>query len=226
MKTDDRLDAPSRRPPQWPAMRRCCGSLLVAAVLAGASGARADDLQRFDLNGQLQVAGGTRPVSLRLLCAPDAHGGAISIELWVPQAFTRKDFDYEDFEGPDAPAGNRALTHLSLAGGKSATEIAHPAAGWYSGEDPDTFVFGLSQASHRQGKIAALLQAVTPERTGVTWVQRGFDDPKRDLHATFALDAETVKHIRATVDACLPPAAKAKPGEARKPGSPHLPSSP
>lgn len=184
--------------------------IALAATFATTSAAQAE-LNRLVLDGQLHAAGDTRSANLRLLCNPDTEGGAISVELWVPQASKLKDFDYDDFEGPDAAAGDRALSHVSLAGDAGTTEITYAAAGWYSGEEPDTFVFGLSQRSHQPGKIAIWLAAVDTQHPHLVWVQHGFDDPKRELRAEFALDAATVKRIRDTVDVCLAPATKAKP---------------
>jgi hypothetical protein len=166
------------------------------------------ELSQLALPGQLNVAGDTRAASLRLLCNPDRDGGAIGVELWVPRAYTLKDFDYDDFEGPDAAAADRALSRLSVDGKPGTTEIAHAASGWYAGDEPDTFVFALSELAHRQGEIAAFLRAVDAKRTQLVWVQTGFDDPKRQLRATFALDAATVERIHATVDVCLMPAAQ------------------
>ncbi len=168
------------------------------------------NLNRLVLEGQLASATGTRSATLHILCNPDPDGGAISIELWVPQAFKLKDFAYGDFEGPDAAAGDHELSRVSVVGGTDKTEITHAAAGWYSGEDPDTFVFGLSQLSHQQSQIATLLKAINATRTQLVWVQKGFDDPKREIRATFTLDAATVKRIHETVDVCLAPAARSK----------------
>ena len=177
-------------------------SVLAAVLLTSVAGA---EQQRFDLNGQLASAGKARPVSLRVLCEPDPHGGAMSLELWVPEANTRKDFDYDHFEGPDAAAGDRALSHVSIPRGKHASEMSAAAAGWYSGENPDTFVFGISQRSHEKGKLATLLEAMRPLDTQLIWVQRGYDDPKRELRATFALDAATIARIHTTIAECLTP---------------------
>jgi len=192
-------------------MMRTTTPIVLAGILVAFSSARAEQ-RRLVLDGQLDSAGDTRSASLRILCEPDPHGGAISVELWVPQAYTRKDFDYDDFEGPDAVAGNRALSHVSVSGADGTTEITYPAAGWYSGEDdPNTFVFGVSQRSHQKGKVATLLAAVDARDTRVLWVQKSFRGPTRELRATFALDAEKAKQIRDTVDACLAPLAKPKP---------------
>ena len=187
-------------------------ALALIVAMAAAAPARGD-LHRLVLDGQLDSGAGRRGVSLRLLCEPAADGGAISLELWVPQASTRKDFDYDDFEGPDAAAGDRALSRVSAIADSRTTEITYPAAGWYSGEDPDTFVFGVSQRSHREGKIATLLGGIDAKSTRLVWVQRGFDDPKRELRSTFPLDAATAARIRDTVGPCLPHAIKPKPAK-------------
>lgn len=189
--------------------RRSLWIALAATYLAVAA-AQAEQ-RRLVLDAQLDNAGDTRSVSLRVLCEPDPHGGAVSIELWVPQAYTRKDFDYDDFEGPDAAAGERALSQVSVVGAGGTTEITYPAAGWYSGEgDSDTFVFGLSQRSHQKGKIATLLESVDARDTRLVWVQKSFRGPKRELRATFPLGAETAMKIRDTVDVCLASTAKSK----------------
>ena len=185
--------------------------IALAATYLAVGTAHAEQ-RRVVLDGQLDNAGDTRSVSLRVLCEPDPQGGAISLELWVPQAYTRKDFDYDDFEGPDAAAANRALSQVRVAGAGNASEITYPAAGWYSGEgDPDTFVFGLSQRSHQKGRIATLLESVDARDTRLVWTQKSFRGPKRELRATFALDAATAKKIRDTVDVCLVPPVKSKP---------------
>ena len=191
-------------------MNRKLLMLALAAVFAWTPALHAD-LNRLVLEGRLSGAGNPRDVRLCFLCNPDPDGGALSVELWVPQAYTLKDFDYDDFEGPDAAAGSRALSRVNVSGAGGTTEITHAAAGWYSGEEPDTFVFGLSELSHRQGKIATFLKAIDTKHTQLVWVQTGFDDPQRELRATFALDAATVKHIHDAVDECLAPAAKSKP---------------
>ena len=183
--------------------------IALAGALAAATMAQAQE-HRFELQGHLADAGTGRSVSLRVLCEPDGHGGAMSLELWVPLAGEPKDFDYDDFEGPDAPAGDRPLSRVTFSGPNGAREIAGPAAGWYSGEQPDTFVFGVSQRSHQTGKLASLLGAVDPRHTQLAWVQTSLTDHTHQLRAVFALDRDIVKQIRDTVASCLAPAAHAK----------------
>jgi len=178
--------------------------MTLAAFLSFAAAAQAD-LNSLVVAGKVEGQGGTRPATLRLLCNSDPDDGALSIELWVSQAFKLKDFDYDDFEGPDAAAADRALSHVSLVANKGQTEISQAAAGWYSGDDPDTFVFGLSEPSHHAGKVGTLVKAIEAKHKQIVWVQSAFDKSKRELRASFALDAATVKRIHDSLDECLTP---------------------
>ena len=179
-------------------------AFLSAVLFAALSPAGAQSAPNsLKLEGRIAGAGATRDASLHLLCNPDVDGGAVSLELWVPQAFKLKDFDYDDFEGPDAVAASRSLSRVSVGTKERKTEIVHAAAGWYSGEDPDTFVFGLNQRSHRPGKLADLLKGIDAKHTQLTWVQSAYDKSKRELHAVFALDPALVRRIHDTVDVCL-----------------------
>src|SRR5262249_53575708 len=99
---------------------------LALTMLATAAHA---ELHTLVLEGKLQAPGGTRTVRLPFVCKTDSDGGAVSVELWVPQAFKLKDFDYDNFEGPDAAARERALSHLSLSDDAGSKEIAHAASG-------------------------------------------------------------------------------------------------
>jgi hypothetical protein len=88
-------------------------SLAFATALAFATGADAQ-LHEFSQAGTLKIdAGAARSATLHAACSPDKDGGALSIDLIVLEANTRKDFDYDDFEGPDAAAGGKALTLFS-----------------------------------------------------------------------------------------------------------------
>jgi len=176
------------------------------------------------LEGTVQVGAESRPAHLRFGCAADPRDGALSVELWVPEAFTRKDFDYDDFEGPDAPAGRRALTTIRMSGEHGMTEMSTAVAGWYAGDDPDTFVLAVSEVVRRPGKVARLLGALDATRDRILWVQPRFDDATRTLQASFALDPAAVAKIHAVVAPCL--AAGAGAASATRPSpSPHGSSS-
>jgi hypothetical protein len=178
--------------------------LLTAATFAMMTCAHAE-LRQFVQDGTLKIDQGTpRPALLHVNCSPDSDGGALSIELVATQANTRKDFDYDDFEGPDAAAGGKALSHLVWTTTTGTTQIIHAAAGWYAPEPPQSFMFAISQLSHHREEPARLLNAIRDEAGTLAWVQTGFDDAKRRLVARFELDAAAVKRLHDTAAVCLP----------------------
>lgn len=179
-------------------------ALTTATALALAASAHAE-LHQFAQNGTLEIGQGSERVAiLHVDCSPDRDGGALSIELVVTEANTRKDFDYDDFEGPDAPAGAKALSHIAWTTAAGSTEMTHAAAGWYAPEPPQSFMFGVTQMSHHRGDAARLIAAIRDEPGRLLWTQTGFDDVKRRLVARFDLDAAAVKRLHDTASSCLP----------------------
>jgi hypothetical protein len=175
-----------------------------ATALACATCAHAE-LHEFSQAGTLKIGDGAqRSVTLHAACSPDKDGGALSIDLIVLEANTRKDFDYDDFEGPDAAAGQKALSHLAWTAASGTTEISSAAAGWYAPEPPQSFMFGVSQLSHRREAPAKLLAAIGPESGKLVWTQTGFDKSTRKLVATFEFDTAAAMRLRNAVAACLP----------------------
>lgn len=169
--------------------------ILVAATAAHADG----DVTK---TGTLQIdAGVRRAATLHIGCSSDRNGGAIVVELTVPDANTKKDFDYDDFEGPDSPAG--ALSHLQWSTAAGKTEITATAAGSYIPEPPEAFQFGIDALSHRHSPGATLLAGVTSESGKLVWTQSSYDTSKRKLVATFDLDAAEAKKIHDVTAPCL-----------------------
>ncbi len=176
-------------------------TLLVVSALTFA----AADPGEFRQAGSMKIDGGAeRSATLHVGCSADPDGGALVIELIATEANTRNDFDYEDFEGPDAPAGKKALSHVAWKTATGTTDITHAAAGSYLPEPPESFMFGIDQLSRRRGPASTLLAAVGTEPGQLVWTQTAFDNAKHILTATFMLDASAAQQLHDTVSACLP----------------------
>jgi len=186
--------------------------MIVAAMLAiGVLTSAVNGPGEFSQSGMMKIGNGPeRSAMLHVGCSADPAGGALVVELVVTEANTRKDFDYDDFEGPDASAGAKALSHVAWKTASATTEITHAAAGSYLPEPPESFMFGIDQLSRRPGPAATLLSAVGVEAGQLVWTQKGFDEAKRKLNATFNLDAAATQGLRDTVAACLPAKQPAK----------------
>ena len=177
--------------------------LLILSLVLLSTSALADP-HTFDHAGRLKVADATeRDATLHISCTPEAGGGAISIELVIPEANTRKDFDYDDFEGPDAAAASKALSQITWTSSAGATPITHVASGWYSPDPPQSFRFGVSQLSHHREPPAQLLGAIR-QAGALVWTQSAADASGARLVATFALDAAAAQRLHDAVATCLP----------------------
>ena len=161
----------------------------------------------FKKSGSVHIdVGASRDATLHIGCSSDRPGGAIVIELIVPDAYTKKDFGYEDFEGPDAPAG--ALSHLEWTTAMRGTSITTRVAGSYIPDPPDAFQFGLDVMSHQKSAGATFLANVTGDAGKLVWTQSSYDKSKRTLVASFDIDAAESQRIHDLLAPCLPDAAK------------------
>lgn len=186
-------------------------ALLLAALFAGVAATNANGeekaadgeavLRRYAIDG---IAGDGTPVRAELLCHPDRRGGAISLHLLVAKALSRGDLDYEAFEGPDAPARDADLTRLELRSEGADASLERTAAGWFGGDEPGTFVLGVSELSGKPSPLASLLGRIGTSPAQLTWTQTGFADRHRRLVARFELDAARAKSLRDAVAPCLP----------------------
>lgn len=180
--------------------------MIVSAILAlSALMLTANSAGEFSQSGTMKIDNGQeRSATLHVGCSPDPDGGALVIELIATEANTRKDFDYDNFEGPDAAAGANALSHVVWKSAAGTIEITHAAAGSYLPEPQESFMFGIDQLSRRRGPAATLLAGVGVDAGQLVWTQTGFDDAKHKLTATFTFDAATAQRLRDTASACLP----------------------
>ena len=182
-------------------------TLLVVSTLTFA----AADPGEFRQAGNMKIDGSPeRNAMLHVGCSADPDGGALVVELIASEANTRKDFDYDNFEGPDAPAGKKALSHVAWTTAAGTTQITHAAAGSYLPEPPESFMFGIDQLSRQRGPASTLLAAVGSESGQLVWTQTAFDNAKHILTATFTLDASAAQQLHDTVSACLPDKRPAK----------------
>lgn len=188
----------------FPGMHRRLAAIFAAMLLgAGVTGAPAAETREATVAGTLASSSGPRAASLRVICNPDPRGGALSLELRVPEAATRKDLDYDDFEGPDAVAAGAERTDLTVTAGGATRSLRRPAAGWYAGDDAAAFVFGVTELARRRGTLAALVARVVGEHAEIAWAQGSFDDIRRTLRARFELDAGAVGRFAAAARACV-----------------------
>ena len=156
------------------------------------------------LRGQAATPSGPRVVTLNLRCSPDPNG-TVSLELIVPGALRPAGFDFNPFEGPDAPAARERLTRLRVEGKTTSAEVTTRVAGWYGGETPGAFVFAASRSSQAPGDLGPFVDALARAgpRAKVTWTQSAYGKAGGEITASFALDAPGQRQIGALAAGCL-----------------------
>jgi hypothetical protein len=174
----------------------CVPFALLAASMAYADG-------EITKAGTMRIDGGAeRSSTLHIACSSDRDGGALYFEITVPEANTKKDFGYDDFEGPDAKPG--ALSNVEWIVEKRTTKITSTAAGSYTVEPAEGFRFEIAELSRRKSAPATLLAGADGSAAKLVWTQSSYDKSRRTLVATFAFDAGESARVRDTVKACLP----------------------
>ncbi len=147
-------------------------------------------------------AGAERASTLHIACSSDRDGGALYFEITIPEANTKKDFGYDDFEGPDAKPG--ALSRVEWITADHTTKITSAAASSYTVEPAEGFRFEIAELSRRKSSPATLLAGADDSAAKLVWTQSSYDKSGRTLVATFAFDAAESAHVRDIVKACLP----------------------
>ena len=174
---------------------------IFALLLPLSSVAHADgDVTR---TGSVRIDDGVQRTSTAHIgCSSDPHGGALVVEIVVPEANTKKDFGYDDFEGPDSPAGK--LSHVEWIAGAKTTNVTTAAAGSYIPDPPEAFQFEIAELAHRKSAPATLLAGADGTAAKLVWTQSSYDKSRRTLVATFDFDATAAAQVRDKVAACLP----------------------
>jgi len=116
--------------------------------------------------GTATLLGKKTPVKVRFYCNPERtrdSTGVIGYQLEVASPASLKPFDFDDFEGPDAPSHARKLLQASvLRGGKSVHSMRESPSGWYAVHD--AFAFEVSDVFDEPGSSAKkTLRALTQD---------------------------------------------------------------
>lgn len=105
------------------------------------------------------LLGKPTPVGLKFFCDTTrtaTETGALGFDLTVDKISTLAPFDFEPFEGPDAPAAKRNLMKITITRpGKPPLVVNTSAAGW--SPDGPNFAFGISDETYRASSTSRTL---------------------------------------------------------------------
>ncbi|HET7843188.1 MAG TPA: hypothetical protein VFL14_03495, partial [Xanthomonadales bacterium] len=114
-------------------------------------------LRRAQAEGRAKLGEAEVPATLALTCTT-GKGGAVTWTLAVQQKDALVGFDFDAFEGPDAPVGDRALARLELEGGVLRTGFDTRVNGYLA--DSTTFAFEFSAPANSASQAGLLAEAV------------------------------------------------------------------
>jgi hypothetical protein len=144
-----------------------------------------------------------RPAQLKLQCAP-GENGTVSWSLILEEASAFGEFGLSDFEGPDAVAGNTAVTKVRLIGGLLQPTVQVVVGGWYSAEVDGAFELSFNAPADAASEAALLAEAMGPQTQNFNWRTASFRDPARGIEAQFDARAAQAA-VHETLMGCGPP---------------------
>jgi hypothetical protein len=177
-------------------------ALLLAATPAAAWQAQVESsgLRVAGTDGEARVEGRSAPARLEVRCAPGERG-MLEWRLAVDRASTLG-FDFQRFEGPDAPAARARLASLALEGGLLRPRIPPLAlAGWSDGDD--RFVLAFAAPANAAAEGALLADSIGPQSATLSWRVAQSSAEERVLEARFAL-ADAAPAVRKAMAGCGP----------------------
>lgn len=142
-----------------------------AGVAAGWSRSSEDHGRRLSYAGDVTVLGQATHLDATFYCNTERTKmvtGAIGFDLDLAHPEAIKTFDFDDFEGPDAPAGKRQLLMATIVRPNGAQEhITASPSGSYSPRE--SFAFEVSDFFYRKGTPARrVLEALRSDATSLT----------------------------------------------------------
>jgi hypothetical protein len=178
---------------------KSCITIFVGLLLISNAQANAD----IKIPGTMKVnAGPEHPARLRIACLPESDSGSLVIELTIPDAYTRKDFDYDDFEGPDAPTD--PLSRVDYVTAAHSAPITMKASGSYIPQPANAFQFAINEPPRRKSQEATLIASFGSQPGKFVWTQSSIDQSQRRFTATFDFDVAEATRVHDMTIACLP----------------------
>jgi len=139
------------------------------------------------------------PFSARFVGDPhsDKHSkGVVGVEIFIHDLARYKGFDFDAFEGPDAPAAAKKLVIFTIsAKGKAAVKMRFAAAGWYP--QSDSFAFGMVEVSGKPGTPQkALLRELAADAESVQVTIVDFRDAARTIELLVPVHSQGANFAR------------------------------
>jgi hypothetical protein len=130
-----------------------------------------------------QTPDGTAKTTISFQCSP-GKGGTSTITFVVLGAFRMKGFDFDDFEGPDAPAQRHSQVTITAHRPSGDLVIKTACTGYYTVSD-EGFAFEITTMANVRGKVTQMSDAMIQGATGISVRVQGLKHPQKVIQANF-----------------------------------------
>jgi len=162
-----------------------------AHYYAGAVSTSRDDWQlkkeqnrtAAEVAAEARTPDGPAKSTLSFHCSP-GKGGASTITFIVLGAVKMEGFDFDEFEGPDAPAQRRSLVTITAHRPGRNLVIKTSCTGYYTVSD-EAFAFEITTMANVYGKVNQLSDALIHGATGISVRVRGLKHAQKVIEADF-----------------------------------------
>jgi hypothetical protein len=128
---------------------------------------------------------GTIMTMLTAECYPGKRG-YISLSYAVRSSDKISDFNFADFEGPDAPAMEKKLVTATVRTRKGTIVVSTAVSGGLTvGDEPDTFQFSFGSSLWAHSGTMRLMNGVMNGGTGISILVKGHRDSSKQLYTEF-----------------------------------------
>ena len=146
---------------------------------------KAGDVTRT-VSTQAATPNGSQPAQMKFQYTA-GRGGGLFLELSLSEATPVKGFNFDDFEGPDAPSGNHKLGQLRAQSAAGSAVFDTPVSGSYATNTEFVFSVWLKAMPLRLKSQFARALAGADAKLTVTF--HGFKKPSQTISSTIT-DAE------------------------------------
>lgn len=174
--------------------------LLCIGLVFSTSSASQQEPPQVVLHGTVTTQSGEHPAWLTIMCT-QGTGGALSLQLSL-MSETAPGFPFDAFEGPRAPASFQPSAELR-AGKQPFGQV--DVSGWYGGDGPGVFVFGIATTPGRRNAVTSAAIALSKPGVTFTWIQNSGNAQTPPLAAQFVPDAAQSRALQRIAAPCLHP---------------------
>lgn len=155
--------------------------------------------KKISIEAEMTSPKGTSKAFVSLVCYP-ANDVGLYFEVEALNADGLKGIDLNDFEGPDAPYGEKELAHVSLTGKDGTVETDSAGAGWYS--QSNQFIWSIAIDYLSPAVRKDIHEALKKDLNQLSILFHGEKNPSSTLQTVVSIPKNSVPLVSSVVALC------------------------